>query len=96
MAAASALSATVTPSASSPSTSRSTCSAQYRREVPSGRRDPGQTDYRFVVSDKVREVFQNGNEYRRLHGKQLALPVNQADWPDKALLRWHNYERFLG
>jgi putative restriction endonuclease len=53
-------------------------------------------DYRFVVSDKVREVFQNGNEYRRLHGKQLALPANRGDWPDKALLRWHNEERFLG
>ena len=54
------------------------------------------TDYRFVVSDKVREVFQNGNEYRRLHGKRLALPMRPADWPDKALLRWHNEERFLG
>lgn len=53
-------------------------------------------DYRFVVSDKVREVFQNGNEYRRLHGNKLALPANRADWPDKALLRWHNEERFLG
>lgn len=54
------------------------------------------TDYRFVVSDKVRELFQNGNEYRRLHGKQLALPLGRTDWPDKDLLRWHNEERFLG
>jgi putative restriction endonuclease len=53
------------------------------------------TDYRFVVSDKVREVFQNGNEYRRLHGERLALPMSPTDWPDKALLRWHNEERFL-
>ena len=51
-------------------------------------------DYRFVVSDKVREVFQNGNEYRRLHGNRLALPMSPTHWPDKALLRWHNEERF--
>jgi putative restriction endonuclease len=53
------------------------------------------TDYRFVVSDKVREVFNNGEEYRRLHGRTLALPANPADRPDKGLLRWHNDERFL-
>ena len=44
----------------------------------------------------MREVSQKGNEYRRLHGNRLALPTNPADWPDKALLRWHNEERFLG
>jgi putative restriction endonuclease len=54
------------------------------------------TDRKFVVSDKVREVFNNGEEYRRLHGSQLMLPGNQADWPDREALRWHNENRFLG
>jgi putative restriction endonuclease len=54
------------------------------------------TDYRFVVSDKVRDVFHNGNEYRRLHGARLRLPTNPADHPDREALRWHNEYRFLG
>jgi putative restriction endonuclease len=53
------------------------------------------TDYRFVVSNKVKEVFDNGNEYRRLHGKTLRLPNRPADRPDPKLLRWHNDHRFL-
>jgi putative restriction endonuclease len=53
------------------------------------------TDYRFVVSEKVKEVFNNGEEYRRLHGKPLLLPKRKSDWPDPEFLRWHNTERFL-
>jgi len=53
------------------------------------------TDYRFVVSDKVKEIFNNGEEYRRLHGKRLKLPSRIADQPDAELLRWHNDKRFL-
>lgn len=54
------------------------------------------TSYRFVVSDKVREVFNNGEEYRRLHGAAMRLPRNPLDRPDPELLRWHNEHRFLG
>jgi putative restriction endonuclease len=53
------------------------------------------TNYRFVVSKKVKEVFNNGEEYRRLHGKTLLLPKRKSDWPDPEFLRWHNTERFL-
>jgi putative restriction endonuclease len=53
-------------------------------------------DFRFVVSHKVKEVFDNGNEYRRLHGKLLTLPRNPSDRPDPEFLRWHNTQRFLG
>lgn len=53
------------------------------------------TDYRFVVSNKVKEVFNNGEEYRRLHGKRLRLPKRKADWPNPDFLRWHNSERYL-
>ena len=51
-------------------------------------------DYRFVVSNRVKEVFDNGNEYRRLHGARLRLPDNPADHPSKAELRWHAEAKF--
>jgi putative restriction endonuclease len=54
------------------------------------------TDYRFSVSKKVKEVFNNGEEYLRLHGKALRLPNRKPDWPDPTLLQWHNGNRFLG
>jgi len=52
------------------------------------------TDYRFVVSQKVRDIFNNGSEYLRLHGAPLRLPANPLDRPDKSALRWHNDHRF--
>lgn len=53
-------------------------------------------DFRFTVSNKVKEIFNNGEEYLRLHGKQLRLPGRRTDWPDSDLLRWHNNNRYLG
>jgi putative restriction endonuclease len=53
-------------------------------------------NHRFVVSNKVKEVFDNGDEYRRLHGKVLRLPSRTSDYPDPDSLRWHNDNRFLG
>lgn len=52
-------------------------------------------DYRFLVSGKVKEIYNNGEEYLRLHGKQLRLPTRSSDWPDPDFLRWHNVNRFL-
>lgn len=53
-------------------------------------------DFKFSVSKKVKEIFNNGEEYLRLHGKQLRLPGRRMDWPDVDLLRWHNNNRYLG
>lgn len=53
-------------------------------------------DYRFVVSDRVKTDFNNGEEYRRLHGMQLALPASALSRPDPLLLRWHNNNIFRG
>jgi len=53
------------------------------------------TDFRFVVSKKVKEIFNNGEEYRRLHGKALKLPNHKPDWPNPEFLKWHNSQRFL-
>jgi putative restriction endonuclease len=51
--------------------------------------------YRFVVSKKVKEVFNNGEEYLRLHGEVLRLPAGKSDWPNADFLQWHNLNRFL-
>lgn len=53
-------------------------------------------DLTFSVSNKVKEVFNNGEEYLRLHGRTMRLPESKADRPDLDLLRWHNKERYLG
>jgi putative restriction endonuclease len=52
-------------------------------------------DYRFLVSRKVKEVFNNGEEYLRLHGSVLRLPARKSDWPNPDFLQWHNQNRFL-
>jgi putative restriction endonuclease len=53
-------------------------------------------DFTFAVSKKVKEVFNNGEEYLRLHGHPVQRPVRKTDWPDIDLLRWHNKDRYLG
>jgi putative restriction endonuclease len=52
-------------------------------------------NYRFLVSKRVKEVFNNGEEYLRLDGKLLSLPKQRIDWPNPDFLRWHNNNRFL-
>ncbi len=52
-------------------------------------------EYRFEVSQRIREDFENGRDYYRLAGSRLILPNDIAQRPDLEMLRWHN-ERFLG
>lgn len=51
---------------------------------------------RFFVSDKVRTVFNNGNEYRKLHGTPLVSPLSPSHQPDPTALEWHRNNVFLG
>jgi putative restriction endonuclease len=51
---------------------------------------------KFVVSDRVKTDFNNGNEYRRLHGATVAVPVLSGLQPNREALRWHNERVFLG
>lgn len=53
-------------------------------------------NFRFVVSSKVKEIFHNGEEYRKLHGQTIRVPTKLTDQPDKNFLQWHNEKRFLG
>lgn len=50
--------------------------------------------HRFVVSARIKEVFDNGEEYRRLHGRALRLPDNPLDHPDQQALAWHREHCF--
>jgi len=53
-------------------------------------------DFRFDVSRRIREDFENGRDYYKLAGAPLILPGDSAKRPDPSLLCWHNENRFLG
>ncbi len=53
-------------------------------------------DLRFVVSDRVKTDFNNGSEYRRLHGSKLIAPAMPQFAPSREALEWHNNHCFLG
>jgi putative restriction endonuclease len=54
------------------------------------------SEYRFEVSRRIREDFENGRDYYKLAGARLIVPEDPAKRPDAGQLRWHNEERFLG
>ncbi len=52
-------------------------------------------ELRFHVSRRIKEEFENGRDYYRMHGQQVALPQS-ASWRSvSAALRWHNETRFF-
>jgi putative restriction endonuclease len=53
-------------------------------------------NHNIIVGERIREIYHNGEEYRRLHGSRLRLPDRIADRPDPFFLKWHNDSRFLG
>ena len=53
-------------------------------------------DYRVEVSGRIKAEFENGKDYYKFHGEQLAvLPEMVAQRPGEGYLRWHN-ERVFG
>lgn len=50
----------------------------------------------FEVSQRIKEEFENGRDYYRLHGTQVSHPLSRDAWPTPERLRWHNENRFLG
>lgn len=52
--------------------------------------------YQFEVSKRIKEEFENGRDYYRLHGTSIRLPHNPEDHPSTGALTWHNEERYLG
>jgi len=51
-------------------------------------------DRRIVVSDRIRQEFENGKEYYQLHGKPLHLPGDPALVPSEVNLEFHAYSVF--
>ncbi len=48
-------------------------------------------DYHIEVSQRIKEEFENGRDYYRMHGQELrVLPGSPADWPSSAYIEWHN------
>lgn len=53
-------------------------------------------DYKFEVSDAIREHFNNGVRYEQRRGRLINLPTEIQRRPDPELLRWHNDHVFMG
>lgn len=51
-------------------------------------------DYRFEVSRRIKEEYENGRHYYALHGTPIAVPERPELRPDKAALEWHNENCF--
>jgi len=48
--------------------------------------------YRFVVSRRLKEDYDNGKEYYQLHGSRILLPDDPTLWPDRTQLERRNDE----
>lgn len=51
---------------------------------------------RFEVSQRIREEYENGRDYYRLHGRRVRAPTTLALQPDPESLQWHNEHCFKG
>jgi putative restriction endonuclease len=47
-------------------------------------------DLHFEVSRRIKEEFENGRHYYKLHGKPIRPPDDTLRRPDPEALRWHN------
>jgi len=52
--------------------------------------------FRFEVSKKIHDDFDNGKAYYAFHGREITLPSEPTQQPSLEELRWHNESRFLG
>lgn len=52
--------------------------------------------HRFVVSNRIKEEFDNGEQYRKFHGNRIHLPSISHCNPNSEYLTWHNENVFRG
>ena len=52
--------------------------------------------YKFEVSRRIYEDFDNGREYYALSGRRIKVPKNPQQQPRVDVIEWHNNHRFLG
>ncbi|MEA2462708.1 MAG: putative restriction endonuclease [Acidobacteriota bacterium] len=53
-------------------------------------------EHRVEASSRMRDDFNDGENYMRLHGSEILLPANLDLQPDPVALRWHNDHCFRG
>ena len=53
-------------------------------------------DYKFVASRKLKDDFDNGEEYFRLNGNNIWLPKDSDSKPNREFLEWHSDTVFRG
>lgn len=53
-------------------------------------------EYKFEVSRKIKEEFENGHEYYQYHGKQIRLPSHANLYPSLKYLEWHTNTLYKG
>ncbi len=54
------------------------------------------SEYRVEVSTRIRDEFENGREYYALHGRSIALPDTESEYPRSDYLAWHNANIYKG
>ena len=52
------------------------------------------TDHHFEVSHRIKDEFDNGEEYRALHGKRIWVPPTPQFKPSSDYLSWHNENKY--
>lgn len=50
--------------------------------------------YHVEVSEHVRTDFNDGDNYFKLHGERIWVPVDPKDRPGRGYLQWHNENQF--
>ncbi len=53
-------------------------------------------EFKFEVSKRIREEYENGRDYYALNGRPLHLPGKNEFRPGAEFITWHNENRFLG
>ena len=53
-------------------------------------------EFNFEVSHRIREEFENGRDYYKLHGRQIYIPKRLELRPNSSSLAWHNENCFRG
>ncbi len=53
-------------------------------------------EHRVEASNRMKEDFNDGDNYLALHGRVIALPERSDERPSPEFLRWHNEECFRG
>jgi len=54
------------------------------------------SDYRFEVSRRIREDYENGRDYYALNGRAIHLPGREEFKPAREFIVWHNEKIFRG